>query len=142
MMAPRAVSVYVAAAYEDASYVRMVGGHLRRLGLTTTSSWSEQARGPEDLTQMMPEAIRHIAGTNDADLRAADVCLVMARRGAGGEMFAEARLAVEWGKSVYWVGRRILSSYRSGVTICDDLDAAVLAIYQLAAGQACAEVPT
>jgi hypothetical protein len=135
-----ALSVYIAAPYEDASYVRMVSGHLRRLGLTTTSSWSEQARGPEDLTQMMPAVIRTVAHQNDDDLRAADVCLVMARRGAGGEMFAEARLALEWGKPVYWVGRRILSAYRSGVTICDDLDAAVLAIYQLAAGQACTEV--
>src|SRR4051812_47303326 len=121
--------IYVAAPYEDAMAVRDVHALLRRLGFDCTSSWAENARGPEDLTSLSFEAIRSLAEQNDADVMAADLVLVRARLGAGGEMFAEARWAIEKGKRVFWVGRkRILSAYRLGVVLFDDIDDALAAL--------------
>lgn len=117
---------YVAAPYADAAFVRVVHDHLLAVAITPTSSWATTARGPEDFSRFSPPELRRVAAQNDADLRGSDVCLVIARDGAGGEMFAEARVALEWGKPIVWTGRRTLSAWRSGVVLAEDLDAAIL----------------
>ena len=120
------LNVYVAAPYEDGAFVfQGVHERLRALGMTPTSTWAEHAIGREDFSRYTPARLREFAVRNDADLRAADVALVLARAGAGGEMFAEARVAIDWGKPVVWCGRLILSAWRSGVVRAEDLDAAL-----------------
>ena len=121
-------SVYVAAPFSDADIVRSVHARLADIGIFAASSWAEHAIGREDFSKYTPDELRRFAAVNDADLRLADVCLVLARYGAGAEMFAEARLAIEWGKPVVWVGRRTLSSWRDGVTYCETLEEALRAI--------------
>lgn len=119
------MNVYVAAPFEDAGIVRMVHERFASLGLTPTAKWADHADGKEDFARFEPARLRAFAHQNDKDLRDSDVVLVIARAGAGGEMFAEARLAIEWGKAVVWVGRRILSAWRHGVVSADSIDDAV-----------------
>lgn len=117
--------VYVAAPFCDGSLVRqMVHPALRERGLLPTSSWAETAFGPEDFSRLAPAALRAACARNDADLRGSDVVLALARHGAGSEMFAEVRVALEWGKSVVWCGRRSLSAWRSGVVLVESIDEA------------------
>lgn len=117
--------VYVAAPYDDAAFVRdVVHPKLVELGTLPMSQWAEKAAGPEDFSKMTVDALRAAARENDRDLRASAIVLVIARAGAGGEMFSEARLGVEWGKALVWVGRRTLSAWRTGVVRVDTLDAA------------------
>lgn len=112
--------VYVAAPYADAAFVRE-GIHppLRARGLACTSTWAETARGAEDFSAMAPEALRSAAVGNDRDVVASDVVLLLAREGAGGECFAEARLALAMRIPVVWHGRRTLSAWRDGVHLVD-----------------------
>lgn len=114
--------VYVAAPFSDAGVVRVVHDRLGTLGIVPTSRWVDQASGAEDFARFEPSRLRAIAAQNDADLRGSDALLVLARAGAGGEMFAEARVGLDWGKAVVWVGRRILSAWRSGVVLVEDVD--------------------
>jgi hypothetical protein len=52
--------------------------------------------------------------------------LVLARDGAGAEMFGEARLALEYGIPTVWFGtRRPLSAYRPGVVRVETIDEAM-----------------
>lgn len=117
--------IYVAAPYEDAAHVRGLHERLRSLGLEPTSHWAENAAGPENFASFTPMQLRAIAESNDTDVISSTAVLVLARAGAGGEMFAEARLALFLAKPVYWVGRRTLSSWREGVVRCEDLDDAL-----------------
>lgn len=118
--------VYVAAPFADAAFVREhVHERLRAIGCTPTSSWVDTAAGPENFARYLPAELRRNAEHNDRNLRGSDVVLVVAREGAGGETFAEARIAIEWGKPVVWCGRRILSAWRAGVVRVDDLDGAM-----------------
>src|SRR5205085_2010907 len=71
-----------------------------------------------------PTELRRHIERNDADLRSSDIVLVVARDGVGGEMFAEASMAIAIGKTVLWCGRRILSAFRPGVVLVDDVDSA------------------
>lgn len=116
---------YVAAPYEDAAFIRIVHERLQQHDIQPTSRWAESARGADDFAAMTPAALRSAAADNDADLRGSDAVLVIARSGAGGEMFAEARLGLEWGKPVVWTGRLTLSAFRSGVVRAVDLDDAI-----------------
>lgn len=113
--------VYVAGPYGDAAFVRVIHEKLRALDMVPTSRWAESAAGPEDFSVMTEASLRKTAAENDADLRGSDVCLVVSRAGAGGEMFAESRIALEWGKPLVWVGRRTLSAWRSGVVRVEGL---------------------
>jgi hypothetical protein len=113
---------YVAAPYADAAYVRIVHATLEAHGIKPVSTWVERAEGVEDFHRLALADLRRIAQENDADVRLADVVLMLARKGAGGEMFAEARLALDLGKTVIWTGRLTLSSFRPGVLQVRDLD--------------------
>lgn len=98
---------------------------MRGLGLVPTSTWAEEQIGPENFAQYTVEQLRAIAFSNDGDILRSNSMLVLARPGAGGEMFAEARFALQHEKAVFWVGRRTLSAWRRGVIRCHDLDAAL-----------------
>ncbi len=116
------MNVYVAAPAEDAAFVTVVHESLEKHGMQAMSRWAAVVRGPENYASMTPASLREAAVRNDADLRGSDVVLVLARDGAGGEMFAEARVALEWGRPLVWVGRPILSAFRNGVVRALDLD--------------------
>jgi hypothetical protein len=65
------------------------------------------------------------AEQNDADLRAADVILVIDHEGRGRETYGELRLALEWGKQAIYVGKPSLSAWRRGVVRAADVDEAI-----------------
>ncbi|WP_394825007.1 hypothetical protein [Pendulispora albinea] len=117
--------IYVAAPYEDALLVREVHARLRACGCIYTSTWAENARGAENFALSTVDELREITRLNDDGIDMSDAMLVIARPGAGGEMFAEVRYALERQIPVYWVGRRILSTFRPGVTLCESIDDAV-----------------
>jgi hypothetical protein len=119
------VRVYVAAPYTDAEEVRAIHAHLRMIGCSPTSQWASQALGPEDFSLMTPDQIADIAHANDRDVLSSQMVLVVARAGAGGEMFAEARFASYHRIPIVWVGRLTLSAWRKGVTRCVDVVAAL-----------------
>jgi transcriptional regulator with XRE-family HTH domain len=113
---PAAAHVYVAAPYADAPAVRTLHAELRRAGLLPVSRWAVGADGPEALDALPVSAVRALARQNDRDLLSAHMVIALARDGAGGEMFAEVRLALDSGIPVLWVGtRRPLTAYREGV---------------------------
>jgi hypothetical protein len=110
------VHVYVAAPYLDARAVRALHAALRASGIQPTSHWAEAAEGPERLDALPVADVRAIARKNDDDLLSAHALIALLREGAGAEMFAEVRLALDNGIPVVWVGaRRPLSAYREGV---------------------------
>lgn len=118
--------VYIASPYEDSPIVARVAEKLYSFGISSTSYWALQADGrKEDQSRSTPEDLRSYALRNDADVLDSDAVVVLARPGTGGEMFAEARFALIVGKPVIWVGRKILSTWREGVTWVEDSDDAV-----------------
>lgn len=122
------VRVYVAAPYEDSEAVRSIHKLLRELGLEPSSAWAEEATGAEDFTKLRPWELLSLARQNDEGVRSSDAMLVMARKGAGGEMFAEARYATDLGLPIFWIGRLTLSAWRPNVTRCESLTAALDAL--------------
>lgn len=125
-----AMKIFVAAPYADAAFVRdVVHPRLAAFGLEPVSRWADNARGPEDFSRHSPEVLRAEAERNDADIMRCEALLLIARHGAGGESFAEARIALAWGRPVVWCGQRLtLSAWRAGVTRVSDLDDAVAAL--------------
>lgn len=130
--------VYVAAPWEDGAIVRMmVHSALVERGLVPTSTWCETADGAkEDFTRLTRAAKAAAAQRNDHDIHRAEVVLVLARPGAGGEMFAEARYALALGKRVVWVGREILSASRDGVMRVDNVEDAFAVLENMARASA------
>lgn len=129
------IGVYVAAPYADAPAVREVHGRMLALGsLRPTSSWAMRATGPERLESMALLDIHSAIECNDRDLADSDAMLVLARSNAGGEMFAEVARALAQDIQIVWVGRRILSTFRPGVLIVDDLDEALEVLMRVAEG--------
>ena len=126
------LSVYCAAPYEDAQLVRQVHGRLRLMGATVTSRWAEEAIGAEDFAKFTPSVLQAIAEANDADVAAANLVIVLARPGAGGEMFAECRYALTMRTPVYWTGRLTLSAWREGVTRFGSLEELLASVETLA----------
>ncbi len=126
--------IYVAAPYDDAELVRGVHARLRAMGCTPTSQWASKATAPEDFGSMTPEEISAVAKGNDRDVLSSEMVLVIARAGAGGEMFAEARFASCHSVPIVWVGRLTLSAWRKGVTRCADLEEGMKAIRLLVGG--------
>jgi len=123
--------VYVAAPYMDAPLVRALHQQLTSARFTPTSSWADEATGAEALDALSPAEVRRIAKANDEDLHRAHVLIVLAREGAGAEMFAEARLALEYETAVIWVGaRRPLSAYRAGVVRVDTAQQALAKVVE------------
>ena len=130
----RAVHVYVAAPYADAPAVRALHEKLRSAGLQPVSRWAVGADGPEALEELPVSSVRAIAGQNDRDLLSAHFMIALARDGAGGEMFAEARLAIDTGIPIVWVGkRRPLTAYREGVARLRTTDEAIVLAESFAA---------
>jgi hypothetical protein len=121
------LSIYVAAPYSDAPLVRGVHKELRRAGCKPTSQWAEDAKGAENLELPLGD-LRRLAMGNDDAIRESDRMLVLAREGAGGEMFSEVRYAITFAVPVYWVGRTILSAFRPGVARYADLADAIAAV--------------
>jgi hypothetical protein len=120
------IRVYVAAPYADAPRVRALHHELRDAGFEPTSRWAEAADGPETLDVLSLADVRALARANDDDLLRAHFLVVLARDGAGGEMFAETRLALDSGIAVVWVGsRRPLTAYREGVVRVQDITQAL-----------------
>jgi transcriptional regulator with XRE-family HTH domain len=138
-IAPRAwalpaFGVYVAAPYADALHVRRVHDLLRRVAIEPTSQWAEDATGPEALDELPLSDVREMAERNDEYLLASHALLVVPRDNAGAEMFAEARIALEYEIPVVWVGaRRPLSAYRPGVVRVGAISEAVEKLVSLAA---------
>jgi hypothetical protein len=120
------VPIYIAAPFTDAALVRDIEPRFLPIGAESHSTWAQAANGPERLESMPLEMIQHIAAANDRDLLSAFAVIVLSRDGAGGEMFAEARLALEYGIPVVWVGRRRpLTAYRPGVVRVHTVEEAV-----------------
>jgi hypothetical protein len=119
------VFCYVAAPFHQASFVRIIHEHLIRIGITPTSSWAATARGREDFSRYMPEALRRAWETNMAAVRGSDVVLVYDPGGEGRETYSEAALAREWGKPVAWCSPRGLTRFAPRVHAVDDLDDAI-----------------
>jgi len=126
--------VYVTAPYEDARAVRRIHSLLRYLRLEPTSSWVDEATAPEALDALPVEELRRRAQRNDDDLESSSAILVLPRHGAGREMFAEARVAIDRHIPVVWVGGpRSLSAYRDGVVRVEDLMEGLAHLCELAA---------
>jgi hypothetical protein len=125
--------VYVAAPYSTAGLIRDLHTRLRSRGLTPVSTWAERANGPEDFSMFTVEEIQGHAAHNDADLRAADVVLVIDHEGRGRETYGELRLALEWGKPAIYVGKPSLSAWRPGVVRAADVDEAIEQLVRRAA---------
>lgn len=129
------IAVYVAAPYADAPAVREVHGRMLALGsLRPTSSWAMRATGPERLESLSIDEIASAIECNDRDLFDSDAMLVLARSNVGGEMFAEVARALAAAIPIVWVGRRILSTFRPGVFVVDDLDEALEVLMRYAEG--------
>jgi hypothetical protein len=111
--------IYVCAPFDDRVYVRSVHAQLVESGLKPMSTW---ANASEDENWSDEEAVRLATFENTSQMATSDAMLVIARPGAGGEMFAEIARAQTWGKPIFWVGRRILSAFRPGVFRLGDCD--------------------
>lgn len=123
---------YVCAPFEDGATVRdRVHVRVLAAGFAPSSRWATEWTGSENFDGASVAELRSRAEQNDADLRSSTVALVLARPGGGGEMFAEARLALECGLAVVWVGRRTLSAWRRGVVRVDDLDQAIAVLSRM-----------
>lgn len=126
------MKVYVCAPFAmGADLRRRLPGRLAAIGAVLTSRWLDHATGPEDFARFLPIELRAIAEANDADLRRADVALLIDPDKRGRETYSEVRLAIEWGKPVVWAGPPTLSAWRRGVVRVADLDAAILTLSRM-----------
>jgi hypothetical protein len=113
--------VYVAAPYARRFEVRALHERLKGIGVVPTSSWADS----EDADAMTLETATVCFRRNDSDVFGSHALLVLGYPNEGGEMFAEARLALMVGIPCAWVGRRILSSWRPGVRHFNSIDEAI-----------------
>lgn len=116
--------VYVASWFENSPMVRVAHTWLRTLGVTPTSRWAEDARGPEDWRAMTQVQLLNVRADNYCDLASSDLLLVIAGDKSG-ETFAEAMFAIERKMPVLWVGRRILSANAECVRLIEPDDSYV-----------------
>lgn len=118
--------IYVAAPFQRASEALLAHHALVAIGLLPVSRWVAVALERQGVDALTAAEAHHGIEVNDEDLVSADALLVLSYPGEGGEMFAEARMALLLGKPVVWVrGRQILSSWRRGVTLVDSLQEGV-----------------
>jgi hypothetical protein len=121
-------AAYVAASFRHYEQAQAMQRALALLDLRITSSWADQAEtsmGLEDLESMSVADRTRVYMANDAALERADIVVVLASEGAR-ETFAEARLAIHWGKLVVWVGSpKPLSAWRFGVVRCETAELAL-----------------
>lgn len=124
--------VYVIAAYTAAPEVRILHTRLRMAGHEPTSSWAEEATGPEDLASLTPGQCGAIWDRNDQDMIDANVVVVLADTPCR-EGFFEAQRAFDLRKRIVWVGRPTLTvrAYigpASRLVVVADVDAALRAL--------------
>ncbi|MBP9863666.1 MAG: hypothetical protein KBD62_37315 [Kofleriaceae bacterium] len=124
--------VYVIAAYTAAPEVRTLHTRLRMAGHEPTSSWAEEAAGPEDLASLTPGQCGAIWDRNDQDMIDANVVVVLADTPAR-EGFLEAQRAFDLRKRIVWVGRPTLTvrAYigpASRLVVVADVDQALRAL--------------
>lgn len=128
------LSVYVAAPYGEATFVRdIIHTRLVEIGATPMSQWAEKATGPEDFSKMTVDALRAAARENDRDLRAAAVCFVYDPTRKGGETYLEFARAIEWGKACVYAAKPLLSMWRTGVVRVGSLDDAFAVLARMVA---------
>jgi len=121
-------SVYVAGPFSSGPELRRrLPGRLAAIGAELTARWLDlaAAEGSEDFSRYTIDELRAFAEMNDADLRAADVVLLVDPEGRGRETYSEIARALLWNKPVVWCGRLTLSAWRRGVVRVDSLDAAI-----------------
>lgn len=125
----RHIRVYVAAPFDDGPRLATtVIPEMIYAGLIPLASWIDDAvsgKTDQALTVAAAQAALHV---NDFELLSSDAILVIARDGVGGEMFCEVGRAIVQRLPIFWVGRRVLSSWRPGVTVCDSVADAIDAI--------------
>ena len=108
------MKLYVIAAYSHAPQVRAIHERLRALGIEPTSSWAEEANGPEALDGLSDDECYRIWDRNRRNLDSASVALVLADSPTR-EGHAEAAHAMRTGCRVVWVGRPTLGSRADSV---------------------------
>lgn len=109
------LKVYIAAPFARWSRAKRARTLLRDLGFVVDSSWIDDAERAGGRESDNPGLMQDALARNDADVSTSDVVLAMTWHGEGGEMFAEARLALLRGIPVLWVGERFIgSSFRAG----------------------------
>lgn len=127
------MKVYIATRFDRAEVIESgVATVLRRMRFETTSTWHRPPFAPKEALETVPlRIVQAIAETNDADLRSADVVLVLAVDGAR-ETWAELRYALTLGKTCVVVGPPFpLSAYRHGVDRVESLNDAVALLTML-----------
>lgn len=105
---------YVIAAYGSAPVVRALHERLRAIGIEPTSSWAEDAHGPEDLEALSDAECLRIWQRNRDDMDAASIAIVLADTPMR-EGHAEASYALRSGMDVVWIGRPTLTARSRGV---------------------------
>ena len=108
------MKLYVIAAYSHAPQVRAIHERLRALGIEPTSSWAEEANGPEALDGLSDDECYRIWDRNRRDLDSASVALVLADTQMR-EGYSEAAHAMRTGCRVVWVGRPTLGARADSV---------------------------
>lgn len=129
---------YVIAAYTSAPQVRALHDRLRTIGIEPTSSWAEEAHGPEALEALSTQACRAIWTRNDRDMREADVVIVLADTPCREGFMEAARAYYDGRQDMVWVGRPTLTSraWVDGCVTVVDVDAAVALLSERAQGAA------
>jgi hypothetical protein len=130
------LNVYVAGPYASAALVRVVHQKLRDHGMRPTSSWAEEATGPEDFSTMSPIKLRGILDANTRDIHDSDVILVVDHEGKGRETYAELERALNWGLSAVFVGKPALSTWHKAVLQAQDIETAIAILLEMSEAHA------
>lgn len=111
------IRVYVAAPFGRWSIAAGIGRALENMApVRLVASWldvASKAHGIDRLDSI--EDARRQAKQNDRELEGAHVVLALGFPHEGREMFAEVRMAVEYGIPVVWCGPTYLTAMREGV---------------------------
>lgn len=118
--------VYICAPFEDGPGLsaRTIPSMIYA-GIIPLASWVDDALSGKSDKHLTAASAQAALAVNDFELASSDAVLVIAREGTGGEMFCEVGRALALSIPVFWVGRRVLSAWRQGVTICDSVDDAI-----------------
>jgi len=123
-------SAFISAPFNRCREAADARDNLVAAGIVVRTRWIDQAiaRGGHD--RLTSESAAQAIAENDADLRAADVCVALCYPPEGCEMWGEIARALEWGKPVYLVcgSARPLVAYRRGVVLCASVGDAIEAM--------------
>lgn len=116
------MKAYVASPFARWTRAKRIRVLLRELGYSVDSAWIDDAERAQGRESENVGLMRDAMARNDHDVATSDVVIALTFPGEGGEMFAEARLALHLGIPVLWVGsRRIGSCYRDGSERYDEV---------------------